>query len=154
MKKLDNFKRIISDPHKNNIESFCDYGQLLITKLSDAGGEDTQVFDKVYEALTNSRCPEFNNQLVVWWSIQDQTGTTLDVGELLDKAKTKYRGMVHLGTWKKKSSDDTAIPKKSEHHKDIAVLITNAKSQDKKIRSLTTSIEKNKVKNEQSFLSL
>ena len=47
-----------------------------------------------------------------------------------------------------------AVPKKGVHHDDISTLTANGTSQDKKNCSLTTSIENNKVKNEQSFLSL
>lgn len=47
MKELDNYKKIITDTHMHNINSFCHYGQLLIAKLSDAGEEDTQVIEKL-----------------------------------------------------------------------------------------------------------
>jgi len=33
MKELDNLKKIMSDTNKNNVKYFCDYWQLLITKL-------------------------------------------------------------------------------------------------------------------------
>ena len=46
MKELDILKKIFETTHKNNVETFCDHGLKLITTLSNAGGTDTQVFEK------------------------------------------------------------------------------------------------------------
>ena len=99
MKRLDALQESLKFSSKYNIDKFVDYCLKTLSTLTDAGGDDSQAFDKIYEALKSTPNVEFNSVLVVWKSVQDQTDTALDVGELLCKAREEYRGMVAMKTW-------------------------------------------------------
>ena len=107
----------------------------------------------MYEALRGSSCADFDKNFVVWLIIQEPTGTVLGVGELLDKAKLDYRGMMHLGNWVLSGKATSVIPRKDRYDKDIATLLATSKSQAKHISKLTKSATKAKDANK-SFSSL
>ena len=145
MKLLDKLYDTLKH-QKFNIDKFCDYGLKTLSTLTDAGGDDTQAFDKFYEALKNTPNQEFNNVLVVWKSVLDQTATPLDVGELLCKAREEYRGMVALKTWATSSGQVESIPKKSKQDRDIAALIANSAEANAKINAMTKAMAKSSKK--------
>ena len=89
----------------------------------------------------------------MWRSIQEQTGTALDVGELLDKAKMDYRGMMHLGNWAASGKSTSVIPRKNGYEKDKSALLATSKTQAKHISKLTNTVAKAKDAHK-SFLSL
>ena len=126
---------------KYNIDRFCDYGLKTLNTLTDAGGNDSQAFEKFYEALKTTPNREFVNVLVVWRSVLDQTASDLEIGKLLDKARAEYIGMVALKTWSTCGSTiDSSIPKKSKQDKDIAALLASSEVANKKINVMTKAL--------------
>ena len=97
MTEFNTLPVILKDTHQYNVKSFAvmAWSYLPHSRMRGcgmgvgAGGGFANIWKK-YEALRGPSCADFNNNLVVWRSMQEQTGTTLDVWELLDKAKMDY----------------------------------------------------------------
>ena len=51
--------------YKYNVGKFCDYGIKTLSTLADVGGDDSQQFEKFYDALKAMPNIEFNNVLIV-----------------------------------------------------------------------------------------
>ena len=64
MKRLDKLQDTLKG-FKFNIDKFCDYSLKTLTRLMDTGGDDSQAFEKIYEALKSTPNSEFSNVLVV-----------------------------------------------------------------------------------------
>ena len=42
---------------KWKVDKFCTYTTSLLLQISENGGNDDQVFDKIYEIITQTPCP-------------------------------------------------------------------------------------------------
>ena len=149
-KELDTLPTIFKDTHLYNVESFTNYGLVLLTTLT--GGADSQIFEN-YMKIFVVVCVPILIIISMCGGIQKQTGTAFDVCEFLDKAKMAYRGMKHLGICIFFDSSTSVIPRINRYDKDIAVLLATSKSLAKHISKLTTSVAKVKETNKY-FLSL
>ena len=142
MKRLDKLQEILKGL-KFNIDKFCDYGLKTLTTLTDAGGDNSQAFEKFYKALKLTPSSEFSNFLVVWRSVLDHTSTDLVIGELLSKTRSDYMGMVALKTSSTcGSTNEKTIPKKSKEDSDITTLLTSSEAANARSKPMTKALVK------------
>ena len=61
---IDAFKTRLS-LYDGNVSKFAEHIRKTVQTLKDAGGDDAQVFDKAYKALTETHLYPFNNEIRV-----------------------------------------------------------------------------------------
>ena len=58
-KNIEKLNTIVNS-NRGDIEKVCNSMQTMIQSLIDVGGPDKQTFDKIYEALSETHVPKFN----------------------------------------------------------------------------------------------
>ena len=66
-KTIEKFSKAI-DSYDGDIDKSCKYMKNVVESLVAAGGNDDQVFDKMYEAFTETHVLKFNQEMQVWKS--------------------------------------------------------------------------------------
>ena len=80
----------------------------------------------------------------MWKSIQEQTETALDIGELFDKTTMNYRGTRYLVTRILYGKLTFVIPRKNRYNKDLVELLGTTKVQARYISKFLKTIPKAK----------
>ena len=73
-----------------NINIFHEYALNSLKTLIDAGGDDSQACNKIYEILSIAPNNQFNNVIMVWKSALDASEKTIDKTNFLIKARDEY----------------------------------------------------------------
>ena len=91
---IQNTMRELFNPHVDINEWF--HGNInkrykhridLSTRLKDTGGADDQAYEQFNKTLKVTKNTKFNNILVVWYAIQDQIGTNINLDEMFVMTK-------------------------------------------------------------------
>lgn len=117
-----------------DIEVFTDKAQTLIQKMVNSGGNDSQLGQKLFEALICSPVNEFNADLHAWKSVLDMDNRTINPYKLLNKAKVTYMNLSLQNKW---IVPHQASTQNSHHHHSNH---TNSYKQD--IAALTVQVHK------------
>ena len=142
MRKLDTLSDTLL-AYKYNVNKFCNYGLKTLLTLADVGGDDFQSFEKSYDTLKATPNSKFNNVLIVWKLVLDQTQRKMEVFELLIKAREKYRGMYALKTWHTPMKE---TPRKLQSDREIVASLANTDAQKEQIEALTAALKSDNPK--------
>eukprot|EP00957_Ditylum_brightwellii_P052549 3984664-Ditylum_brightwellii.AAC.1 len=95
---LDNLPEKIKDLGFN-IDKFCNYALETFKTHQDAGGNDTQTFLKLYEALVSSKIDDFNSEIRAYKAEVVTKDKPLDFKKLMAIVCTKYTHLMICSQW-------------------------------------------------------
>ena len=119
---LEKISVLSLETYNYNVDDFVTAVEVICNTLKNSVGSYDNEAAKVYEVLSRSTSEEFNTQLQAWNAAQENTANdaSLDILQVLYKAKSYYMSLVLQNRWIK-PNDDRAKPMPSfaaNKHKD------------------------------------
>ena len=125
---------------KDNINKCAAYVIALLLRLAKNRGTDAQPFEKVNKVLISTTCTVFNSEIVVYKQVN---ALSLDVSNLLIKAREEYSTLVTNKTWKKNAHQKSTQhrgKRRKQQPTNIVGLVTST-SQDNEISKLKLELK-------------